>query len=158
LDWGDYENDKGIHIYDVDENETTFIKNELSPIFVKISTEDFATKNIEKIKTAKNNFVKLIVQRKVPESTLIKLIQKLESLSPINVDIDNQVIDDIVETEEAKKLLEQYKNSVGAASDSKSFMYEYVNNVLVSDEDIKKPSIVHILNELYELAIRDKDV
>jgi DNA repair exonuclease SbcCD nuclease subunit len=157
MDWGDYGNEKGIHIYDLETNETTFIQNDDSPKFVKISTEDFASKNVEKIKLAKGNFTKLIIERKVPEATLIKLIQKVESLTPLNLEIDNQVIDDIAESEEAKQLIEQYQNSVGKASDSKSFMAEYVNNVLIADETIDKNIIRSILEELHSLTARDND-
>jgi DNA repair exonuclease SbcCD nuclease subunit len=157
MDWGDYGNEKGIHIYDLDTNETTFIQNDDSPKFIKITTEDFAIKNMEKIKLAKGNFVKLIIERKIQESTLIKLIQRVESLQPVNLEIDNQVVDDIAESEEAKKMLEQYQHSVGKATDSKTFMTEYVNSVLIADEGIDKNTIRGILEELHQLSVRDND-
>jgi len=155
LTWGDYGDKKGIHIYDVDTNETTFIPNEDSPRFIKLSIEDFVNKDIEKIKQAKGNFVKLVIEKKVQESTLIKLIQKVESLKPIKLEIDNQVVDDIAETEEAKKLLEQHQHSVGKATDSLGFMNEYVNSVLVEEEGIDKNNLKTILTELYQLSIKE---
>jgi DNA repair exonuclease SbcCD nuclease subunit len=155
LTWGDYGDEKGIHIYDVDTNETTFIPNNDSPKFIKISVEDFVNKDVAKIKLAKGNFVKLVVEKKVQESTLIKLIQKVESLSPIKLEVDNQVLDDIAETEEAKKMLEQYQHSVGKATDPVNFMNEYVSNVLVEDPSIDKNNIKAILGELYQLSVKD---
>jgi hypothetical protein len=157
LNWGDYGDEKGIHIYDVDTNETTFIPNNDSPRFVKLSIDDFVNKDIQKIKQAKGNFVKLVIEKKINESSLIKLIQKLESLIPSKLEIDNQVIDDIAETEEAKKFLDQYQHSVGKATDSVSFMNEYVNNVLTEEEGIDKNNIKNILNELYQLSIKENN-
>jgi DNA repair exonuclease SbcCD nuclease subunit len=155
LTWGDYGDDKGVHVYDVDTNETTFFKNNDSPQFVKVSIEDFVNKDIPKLKLAKGNFVKLVIEKKVNESTLIKLIQKLESLGPIKLEIDNQVVEEIAETEEAKKLLSQYQHSVGKATDAVSFMNEYVSGVLVEEDGIDKEELKTILGDLYQISIKE---
>jgi len=155
LTWGDYGDQKGIHIYDVDTNETTFIPNNDSPQFIKVTVDDFDKKNLENIRKIKGNFVKLIIERKIPESTTLKLIQKIESIAPIKLEIDNQVIDDIAETEEAKELLKQYRSSSEKSADPATFMGEYVNNVLVEEEGINKTRLKDILNELYQLSIKE---
>lgn len=142
LDWGDYGNPKGIHIYDLDSAETTFIENTISPQFIKITVDDIVSKNKDKIKLVKGNFVCLVIDRKIKESALIKLQSKLEDMNPIKFEVDNQYIEDfegVVDNVEMEKL-----------SDAVGFLTEYVENFEFDQEqNIKKSKINELMKELY---------
>jgi DNA repair exonuclease SbcCD nuclease subunit len=157
LTWGDYDNTKGFHIYDIDTNETTFIENTDSPQFIKITVEDFISKNVEKIKKVTGNFVKLIIEKQIKESDTIKLIQRIESLKPLKLDIENNTLISLAESEEATKLVEKYKDTNLMSGDSNLFMTDYVENILeVNDKDIKKEYLISILNDFYQKVIKEK--
>lgn len=157
LNWGDYDNAKGLHIYDLVSNETTFIENTDSPQFIKISVEDFINKNVNKLKKIPGNFIKLIIEKQLKESDTIKLIQKIESMNPLKLDIENNTLVSLEESEEATQLLEKFKDTNLMSNDSNLFMTDYVENILeISDKDIKKDYLISILNDFYQKVIKEK--
>ena len=77
LTWGDYEDKKGIHVYDIDENTTEFIENLDSPTHVKITIEDLTKKNMAVLKRIKGNYVKLIIDKKMSDTFLVQAQSKI---------------------------------------------------------------------------------
>jgi len=148
MDWGDYGNEKGIHIFDVDTGETTLVMNEDSPKFVKITIDDIQKKRKAKFQQIRGNFARLVIEKKVNESALIKVQAKLEAMGPIKFDVDNQYIEDfegIVDDVELENI-----------NDPISFMSEYVEAFEFEEEEkIEKNEINKLMKELYAAAIKD---
>jgi DNA repair exonuclease SbcCD nuclease subunit len=143
LTWGDYEDKKGIHIYDLDTNTTEFIENVDSPIHVKITIDDILKKNLPVLKKIKGNYVKLIIDKKVSDTFLVQAQSKIESLSPLKFDIENTVIEVIEE-----------KNGIDISktNDPISFLIEYVDNIEI-EEGIEKNDLKKYLSEIYQSSL-----
>lgn len=148
MDWGDYGNEKGIHIYDLETNETTFVPNDKSPKFVKITIDDIQEKNKDKIQQVRGNFARLVINKKVKDAALIKLQAKLEAMGPIKFDVDNQYVEEfegIVENVELENI-----------NDPLSFMCEYVEAFeFDEEEELDKSEINEYMKELYAAALKD---
>lgn len=117
--WSDYEEEKGIEIFNFSTGETTFIKNDLSPKHIKVSLSKIHSKDkseIEKVKNnLKNNIVKLIIDKEFEPEKLSILSEKLASLNPIqfnsevSVVSENKSADDFESVElDLKLLLTEY--------------------------------------------------
>lgn len=148
MDWGDYGNDKGVHIFDVSTGETTFVPNEDSPKFIKITIDDIQQKRKLKIQQVRGNFARLVIEKKVNEAALIKVQAKLEAMGPIKFDVDNQYIEEfegIVDNVELENI-----------SDPLSFMNEYVEAFeFDEEEEIDKKEVNKLMKELYAAAVKD---
>ena len=147
MDWGDYGNDKGIHIYDLETGETTFIENTVSPKFVKITIEDIQKKRKDKIQQVRGNFARLVIEKKVNEATLLKLQNKLEGMDPINFDVDNQYIESFDgESVDNEETLEKLASPL-------EFMTEYIDGIEIDeDDDVDKKELETFMKELFEKA------
>jgi hypothetical protein len=143
LTWGDYEDKKGIHIYDLDNNTTEFIENTDSPSHVKITINDIVTKNIPILKKIKNNYVKLIIDQKMSDTFLVQAQSKIESLMPRKLEIENTVVDTIDEKE---------GTYISKTNDPLSFLSEYVDNIEMED-GIDKSDLKKFLNDIYNSSL-----
>jgi hypothetical protein len=154
LTWGDYGNDKGIHIYDLDDDETTFIKNSDSPEHLKIVMSDLAGGNRECLKKVKNNVIRLIIDKKYKDSVILKVVSALEALQPFKLDIDNQYIEEAVDAESMKEV------DISRLNDPLSFLIEYIKVIeLPSDSEISfdKKELTKRISELYQKVLKEKD-
>lgn len=139
LTWGDYEDRKGIHIYDIDTNETEFIENLDSPIHIKITIDDILNKNKSVLKKIKGNYIKLVIDKKMTDTFLVQAQSKIESLLPLKLDIENTFIETIEEKDGI---------DISKTSDPISFLIEYVDNIEI-DDGIEKNDLKKYLNEIY---------
>jgi len=153
LTWGDYGNTKGIHIFDVDTEETTFIENTLSPRFIKVYMADLAAGNKECIANVSGNFVKLIIEKKYNETAIHKVIALLESRGAI-LTIDNQYV------EQTEISTETNTTDLSKLHDPLSFLMEYVKVIDIPDdmkELIDKKELMIRATEIYRKLLSDKD-
>lgn len=143
LTWSDYEDKKGIHIYDIDTNTTEFVENVDSPIHVKVTIDDITTKNLTVLRKIKGNYVKLIIDKKMSDTFLVQAQSKIESLKPLKLDIENTVIE-VIE--------EKSGINISKSNDPISFLNEYVDNIEL-DEGIEKNDLKKILNDIYNTSL-----
>ena len=146
LTWGDYQDAKGIHIYDVDTNETEFIQNTLSPIHVKVSIEDLQNKNKEVIDKIKGNYVKFLINKKVDDVWLVKAQAKLDCMGALEMKPENSVIDEL----ELKSGVELNLNNSGYPP---TMMSEYFNNTEV-DEGVEIDELNRRVSDIYQSSLR----
>jgi hypothetical protein len=153
LSWGDYGNTKGIHVYDVDTNETTFIENTLSPRFQKVYMTELAEGNKESIANVSGNFVKLIIEKKYNETAIQQVIALLESKGAI-LTIDNQYV------EQTEISTELSTADLSKLHDPLSFLMEYVKIIDIPDDMkdlIDKKELMVRAAEIYRKLLSDKD-
>jgi DNA repair exonuclease SbcCD nuclease subunit len=157
LTWSDYGDGKGIHLLDIDTNEITFIQNNDSPKHTKIKLSDIIkyNKDTEKIKDifskCRNNIVKLVIDTKFKDSTIVKILNKIESLQPIKLEVDNQCIDQITFDENAE-------SNIKDLNDPLSFLIEYCNNIQIDELDKEEQQdMFNKLKELYQISLKDND-
>ena len=154
LTWGDYGNDKGIHIYDIDTGETTFIKNDDSPEHLKIIMSSLAEGERDCLKKVKNNVIRLVIDKKYKDSVILKVVSALEALQPFKLDIDNQYIEETVDADSMKEV------DISRLSDPLSFLLEYIKVIeLPSDSEISfdKKELTRRVSELYQKILKEKD-
>jgi DNA repair exonuclease SbcCD nuclease subunit len=154
LSWGDYGNDKGIHIYDIDTEETIFIKNEDSPSHYKIIMSELANGDRECLKKVKNNIIRLVIDKKYKDQVILKVVSAIEALEPFKLDIDNQYIEEEVDTESVKNI------DISRLNDPLSFLIEYIKIIeLPTDSQIKfdKKELSNRVIEIYQKMLKEKD-
>jgi len=153
LTWGDYGNVKGIHIYNVDSNETEFIENTDSPIFMKIYMADLAAGKKEVLQNISGNFVKLIIDKKYNESSIQQVMALIESKG-VTLTIDNQYV------EQTEISTETGLTDLSKLHDPLSFLMEYVK-IIDIPEDMKllvdKQELIKRATEIYQKLLSDRD-
>ena len=154
LTWADYGNDKGIHIYDIDTNETTFIPNMTSPQFIKITMSDLAAGKKDMLDKVNGNFVKLIIDKKYNDSAIHQVIALLESKGAI-LTIDNQYVE---QTE--LSTTETTETDLSKINDPITFLLEYIKIIDIPDDSkeyIDKKELMSRVSDIYQKVVTEKD-
>ena len=91
MDFGDVESVKGYYILDIPEMSYEFTENKISPQHKKISLSELVkigdlTDDVKN--DFENNFVKFIIDMSISPDDVDKLLRKLTSLNPLNVNVD----------------------------------------------------------------------
>jgi hypothetical protein len=149
LTWGDYGDQKGIHILKLPSNELEFVPNIDSPIHVRIKISDIAANKQDEIRKVRNNFVKLLIDKKYKDSAIIKVINKLESLGPQRLDVENQYVESLVWDESNEADLD-------GLNDPLAFLLEYTKVIELSEE-IDQNDLIKRLTHLYQLSSKEND-
>jgi len=82
LDWGDFENDKGVYILNTEDMTFEFIKNKISPKHIRIYWTHIKEKT-EKFDTITGNYVKFVVDSKPKFEHIMKVLNIINSKDPI---------------------------------------------------------------------------
>lgn len=145
MDFGDIDNDKGYHIFDLDTLECSFVKNTISPEYKKISLSELIearefTKNIKHV--FKNNIVKLKIDKNIAQEDIDILLRKLHLLSPAELTVDydinfNRLIGEVEDKEDFSGI------------DIEQAIYEFVNLLEVEN----KKDIIEYTTELYRRCV-----
>ena len=149
LDWGDLDNQKGIYIYNVKSNDTSFHENDISPKHYKIFWSKIKNKT-EKLKSVSGNYVKLIVDTKYKFDHIIKIINKINSLGPIN-----QCNADFVYNETYNMLQDinvgdnEEIISISKLDYMKRFIDEYFDNKENDTSGLDKAKLITLTENLY---------
>jgi DNA repair exonuclease SbcCD nuclease subunit len=80
--WGDYQNSKGVYIYDLNEMNHEFVENTISPTHQRIYFSKFKQK-LEDLKNVKGNFVEFVVDEKATLEVIMKITKAINKRMPI---------------------------------------------------------------------------
>jgi DNA repair exonuclease SbcCD nuclease subunit len=137
--FGDTMDERGIYIYDIDNNEFEFIQNDISPKYFKLSVSKILSNSDDIKNKIENNHVSLVVDCEIDYENLNLLSSKLQKHSPVNFRIDYQD----VETKNDTKIVEKNLEFVNILDD----MEFYINNI-----DIKnKKEVLEYIKEIYTI-------
>lgn len=150
LDWGDYGNNKGFFVFDVESKKYEFIENVVSPQYTKI----YLSKVMAKLKTdfdkIAGNFVKLIVDCKYEYDQVIKITGFLNSRKPIQP----------VEVEYTFK--NEFSNKLPEITDNKNYKekthFDYIKDVVDAEKQevidlFDKEKLLNYLNNYYKAQV-----
>lgn len=147
LDWGDYGDDKGINIWDLEKEEHIFVKNENSPEFIKIQIDDIQNKNLQLLKRIKGNHIKFVINKKMDDSWIIKARAKIESMEPLTFEVENNIIETTIDDSDL---------DLSKINDPFNLLMECVNNIGI-DKDIDKNELKAYLIDIYSKSLKESD-
>lgn len=145
---GDYQNQKGVYVYDLDKMEYEFIENTVSPIHQKVYLSKFK-KKLEDLKNVKGNFVDFVVDEKAKLDVILKIQKAINSRKPIT----NCKVDYVFN--KTKMSLEEMKFDENADILNMT-KYEYIlkyikeNKKDLDEQDIKIAILEEMLKEYYD--------
>lgn len=89
INYGEAEDDKGYTILDLDTGKYTFVKNKISPRFIKLTLSKLITLKYENLPVfIKDNFIRLSVDKNITVEDMDELIGLIMACSPLECDID----------------------------------------------------------------------
>lgn len=140
LNWADIGNNRGFHIYDVDENDLTFIHNPLEQ-YIKLEYDDTGFSSLENIDFSEftDKFVKLIVKNKNNPLLYTKFVQGLQDARVVQLQITDQELQKSVEeqTVSIKTIPEIISHNI----DIQEFEPEIKSKLLVYMTDLYKRTL-----------------
>lgn len=80
--WGDYGNQKGIYIFDLNTMDYDFIENTISPTYQRVYFSKFRDK-LENLKNINGNFVEFVVDDDYKFEIIMKIIKLINSKNPL---------------------------------------------------------------------------
>lgn len=131
--FGDYGDDRGFYIIDLDKDKFEFYKNDFSPKFVKLDSTSIDKDNIEN--DIKNNFISLTLNSNESEQKINNILNKIHSFKPNNIKTE------YIDVTEVKNNNENQYDSVDILKN----IYDYVETL---DIDCKE-EVVNYLTETY---------
>ena len=146
--FGDTNDDRGIYIFNIEENTFQFIENDISPKHIKYSVKallenpDQLTLESDKVDSlTRNNIISVIVDTKIDHEKLLSLQTKIASMSPISLRIDHQEPDE--------KLSPNGNADDYQGEDLYKNIEEYINNLDIEH----KKEVAEYVKELYNSLI-----
>jgi len=140
MTWSDYNDPKGFHVFDTDNEKLTFIKNPYKmhhKIFYNDEEEDFTDFNV---KPYENSIVKLIVVSKTNSDMYENLIEKFNNIDMVGFQITDSSLAyrecDIEEIE---------------VEDTLSTLFKHID--VIKNEDIDKKELRKYVQEIYSEAL-----
>jgi DNA repair exonuclease SbcCD nuclease subunit len=141
--YGDSLDERGIYIYDVNENEISFIQNDISPKHKKISIKKILSGEINTEYLKQNvtkNHISLVIDAKIDDEKILLLKGKLQKLEPETLRIeysDTKSLDQLnsnltdIETVDLLKDIENYVMSLDIKDKKEvvSYVKEIYNNL-----------------------------
>jgi DNA repair exonuclease SbcCD nuclease subunit len=138
--WNDYNDSRGFNVFDTETLEIEFVKNPYS-IFEKIYYEDNDETEIDE-ETYTDKIVKLIVRKKTDQHKFDKFVDKLLSLSLIELKIS-----DVLDIDDSN-----YQYQEGEVEDTLSILDKYIEESEFNfDKDIAKKIIKDVYREALEI-------
>lgn len=141
MDWSDYGNPKGFHVFDTESGELEFIENP-NKIFTKIYWNDGTETSAE---SCSGKFTKLVVESRGDEYLYQQFVEKLLSNNPIDLKIVESAIAVESQTEEDVRLLSTLE-----------LMNKFVSTI--EAEDSEKQRATEILASLYSEVVSSASV
>ena len=142
--FGDTDDDRGIYIFDIEENVFEFFENDISPKHVKLSIKSLL-KNSKKPedlnKIIQNNIISVIIDTKVDQKDILSLQAKIASTGPMSLRLDYQEPDE--------KLLSNNKSDDYQGEDLCKNIEEYVNSLDIEH----KKEVVEYIKEMYNSLV-----
>jgi len=141
INWNDYQDKKGVHILDVNCLKDTFVTSKNSPKHIKIPSHKYNIDNLNK-KLVTNNIVKIIYDSNISEVDKINFNEKINSLEPLMVSIDDE---EIGEFDTNENIEADIKNTMG-------FLVDYLN-VIEIPEELNKKILIEKLEEIHKQCV-----
>ena len=141
--WSDYDDPRGIHIFDTETRELTFIENPyrmFKKIWYNDIDETFINSDIDYTQY-KNCFVKVIVTNKTKLLWFDKFIENIETENPI----DMQIVEDHLNLH-----LEDDNDIINEAESTVDIFKKYIQNI--EYQNIDKEKLTKKIIELYNEA------
>jgi DNA repair exonuclease SbcCD nuclease subunit len=147
LDFGDVGNSRGVHLLNTNNLTFKFIENEFSPRFINYNWSNILNKS-EKInkKSVYNNFIRLTLDQKYDYELLVKVMEKINDLSPMKLTVDFKY----TLSQFAADNPVTFKKSMNPID----YLHSYVDNM--DDEtlqNISKQEMKRFVSEYYQNAI-----
>ena len=142
--FGDTLDERGIYIYDIENNDFEFIENDISPKYYKLSV-DKLLKEEQKLETLniKNNHISLTVDSNIDSEQVLLLSSNVQKYLPVNFRIDYAEPDLKINKEKVENEL----NLVNIINDIET----YVDSI-----DIKnKKEVKEYIKQIYNLKTND---
>jgi DNA repair exonuclease SbcCD nuclease subunit len=142
--FGDTNDDRGIYIFNIEENSFKFIENDISPKHVKLSVKSFIENPdqlLESDNLTKNNIISVVVDTKIDQKDILTLQAKLASMGPMSLRLDYQEPDE--------KLMSNGKDDDYQGENLYKNIEEYINNLDIEN----KKEVVEYVKELYNSLI-----
>jgi len=142
--FGDTLDERGIYIYDIENNDFEFIENDISPKYYKLSV-DKLLKDEQKLETLniKNNHISLTVDSNIESEQIMLLSSNVQKYLPVNFRIDYAEPDLKINKEKVENEL----NFVNIIDDIET----YVDSI-----DIKnKKEVKEYIKQIYNLKTND---
>ena len=140
MNWGDYGDCKGFHIFDTKTHDLTFIPNPYS-LFHKIEYDDskLSLKEIMNMNfdNCKKGFVRVVVKEKTNSYWFDNFIERIEVVEPISIqvieDMGNLLYDgeqsDLIHVEDTITLLSKYCEGIGVQENLKPKLNELLQSI-----------------------------
>lgn len=83
--FGDMLDDRGIYIFDIENETFEFIENNVSPKHYKIYTSKYSEDDKKINEIIKNNIISLVVDKKIEQEEFINITSKISKYTPLNI-------------------------------------------------------------------------
>lgn len=144
MDWSDYDDPKGFHVFDTETRELTFVQNPYK-MFNKIwytdagkQLEDLLAEDFDQYAAS---YIKVIVQCKNNPYWFDLWMERLNKVSPHNV----QVVDDHLNLQ-----LESDDSIIDEAEDTLTILHKYIENLEIEADKVQ---LEKLLRSLYEESL-----
>lgn len=147
INWNDYGDEKGIHVYDLDTNETEFIKNNDSPKHIRIKISDILEMDQNKLKKLEGQTIKVVIDKKYEDSEIMEAQSKINDLHLIKIDTENNYIENDIDAEDVD--IENLGNSL-------VFLKEFIGNIEL-EEDLDRKELFEYLTDIHDTVETEND-
>lgn len=144
LNWQDYDDDRGFHIYDTESKVLEFIKNETC-LFTRVGFDKDTFKGMksgEYNELFEGMFVQLVVDGEYDKVALMDTVSKINQSKPHNLQIINNTDVTLIDKGNMDDLEEKTTKS------TKEYIFDYIS----TREEFKNPKISAIIEKLYSEA------
>jgi DNA repair exonuclease SbcCD nuclease subunit len=144
--FGDVNDQRGIHIYDVNLDEFTFIENNVSPVHFKIKLSQILNKEItlkDLKKNVHNNFIKIVIDQDINKASISALITKIKNLAPISLNVEYNYKKEFTQTDQSKE-----QNEINDISNISLEIEKYIDIVDIQHKEDVKTYVLDVYNSL----------
>lgn len=147
INWNDYGDEKGIHIYDVDQGKTEFIPNNSSPKHIRVKISELIDADSKLLKSLEGNSIKVVIDKKYDDADIMAANSRLDDINLIRIDTEKQYIEDEIDAEDVD--IENLGNAM-------MFLNEFVNNIDL-EEGLEKKELIEYLKDIHTKVETDND-
>ena len=147
INWNDYGDDKGIHIYDVQQNKTEFIPNDDSPKHIRVKVSELLEADEDKLKKLEGNTLKLIVDKKYEDTDIMAVQSKIEGMNLIKVDTENKFVEDDIDAENV---------DISNLGNAMVFLKDFISSIDLED-GLEEKEMLQYLTEIHASVETEND-
>ena len=150
LNWGDKNDIKGISILDLETNNMEFIEETNAPKHIEIFLSDILEdqkiwKSVEK--SIEGNFINLIINRKVKQDSVSRLVNRIQTLNPKILSTELKV-ESIIQED----VLLSSQDDFNIFKDPLSAIKQYIEQAI--DDTIDKSTLTTYMEDVFRKVIK----